>query len=245
MRAYACSAAQALRGLRCVTASRALRRLTLGYTVLMPLPEKFAGERAAALFALLALGLAGCGDGVGEPIRKDASLGGATPDKDYCRSVQEWDASAARDEQDVATFLNSLRSWGVDCSLWNEGTLPGATRSGGMWPGTAQEGTALTPLAMSPELRCSARLHSRDMAERQTVFEISPEGETPELRMRKAGYPLSAGAEVALEVPVISIQLSLFSAEYCAKVMDPDWVAVGVGKFQDYWTVDLAAKPEP
>src|SRR5262245_20934217 len=112
----------------------------------MPSTRSLASLRKAAFFAGVALAVAACGDGVGEPIRKDTSLGnGGTGGDDYCASVQQgWDATATNDETAVATALAFLRLGGV-CGMES-------------WD------TSLPALTQSPELRCSARLHSQDMA---------------------------------------------------------------------------------
>jgi uncharacterized protein YkwD len=83
------------------------------------------------------------------------------------------------------------------------------------------------------------------MAERGYVGEVTPEGETAGTRLRLAGYRTSAAAEVVVKDPSpASVVATVLRAE-CTRLSDPRWVAVGVGKFQDLWTMDLAGNRDP
>jgi hypothetical protein len=172
--------------------------------------------------------LLACGDGEGQPIREAV----VSPSSTYCKDVATWSASDVTAEETLLTVLGALRSV-LTCS---EGNLGGF---GGMPSLPSQVGA----LSSSPELRCSARRHARDLAQQTT-----PAGETLEGRIRLAGYASSVVAElIALDQPEVDqalVQLLVVSAG-CDTLIDPRMVAVGVGKFQNMWTVDLAGARSP
>ncbi|MFD6478916.1 CAP domain-containing protein [Streptomyces anulatus] len=51
------------------------------------------------------------------------------------------------------------------------------------------------PLKLNKKLRAAARAHAGDMAARNYYDHVSPEGEGPGERMRKAGYPIGSWGE--------------------------------------------------
>lgn len=209
-----------------------------------------------------------CGDGVGQPIHADAlspssggaintgggsSTGGSGNTSSYCADVTTWPQSDVSAEQGVFSAIDTIRSLGLRCDeggggIGNAGgfaNVGGSSSSGGL----GNIGGQLPALALSPELTCSARRHARDMSERGYFDEVSPEGEQPATRMRLAGY----ASPVALEVIardqgqsyLVLRQLFEQQGDACARLLDPRVVAVGVGKFGSFWTLDLAGERAP
>lgn len=87
------------------------------------------------------------------------------------------------------------------------------------------------------------------MAERGYVGPTTPEGEGPETRMRLAGYSSSVflEANVKDQLDAYAVLGALFQSRSgdCAALLDPRVVAIGVGKFESAWTVDLAGTRSP
>jgi hypothetical protein len=149
---------------------------------------------------------------------------GGVPDNDYCASVADWPFESTESELALLTVLNVVREYGDLCATAN---------------------APAPPVAMKPELRCAARLHSRDMSEREFFDKINPDMVGPEDRMRRAGYSFRVAAEsIAREDG--SDPLSAFEelrsddeAE-CANLMEPAFDSVGIGRYGDYLTLDFA-----
>jgi hypothetical protein len=206
--------------------------------------------RIRAYLAALSTGLCllACGDGVGQPIREaaistppDGGMNeGDVPNSAYCQDVKTWPESDAADEQSLFATLDALRLIAPSCTGAGFGGFGG-------FGGTSSLPTQGTPLTRSPELRCSARRHARDMAQRGYFSQTTPEGETPEARTRLAGYSASLVTEViardqALPFQVLEEQLRNGG---CEALVDPRLVAVGVGNFENFWTIDLAGARAP
>jgi hypothetical protein len=144
-----------------------------------------------------------------------------------------WSEADANDEQVLLSTLNTLRALGLPC----DGGF-------GSFGGTSSQQSQAPALSQSPELRCAARRHARDMAQA-----TAPAGETPEARMRLAGYASSVTAEVTARdladaSQVLGQQLT-GGGDDCKALVDPRMVAVGVGKYQNLWTIDLAGARSP
>ena len=110
-------------------------------------------------------------------------------------------------------IVNQRRAEGADCG--SKGTFGPAG-----------------PLVMNPNLRCSARNHSKDMADRDYFDHVNPDGEDPFDRMMKAGYDgftmgenIAAGNATAAETMVQWMN----SDGHCANIMKPDYTQLGVG----------------
>ncbi|HSC87747.1 MAG TPA: CAP domain-containing protein, partial [Polyangiaceae bacterium] len=68
------------------------------------------------------------------------------PDNAACAAVSDWPSARSEEEEQVLALVNQRRASGASCG------------------GTAMP--AVAPLTMDPYLRCAARLHSLDMAQR-------------------------------------------------------------------------------
>jgi hypothetical protein len=146
-----------------------------------------------------------------------------------CEGIDEWDPESSAAEFAVLDPLNFARVSRASCAS-------GST-----------SGQPAPPLVMKPELQCAARRHSRDMAMRQFFDHVNPDGETPEDRIRKTGYPFGvvgesiARASGAPEDPfqVLSSLVAEGGGE-CEILLDPRFDSVGIGRYSDYWTLDFA-----
>jgi hypothetical protein len=156
---------------------------------------------------------------------------GGTASPDACAGTEGWPQELVYSELGLLDFLNLLRQVGFDC-------------------GTGVMTAAAPALVMKPELQCAARRHSRDMAERGFFSHDNPDGWTPEDRMRNAGYVTfgitaesiaqdgGAGETTAMYRAVADL-LSAGGTE-CENLVDASFDSVGIGHFEDLWTVDLA-----
>ncbi len=166
------------------------------------------------------------GDGPG---RNDPDGMPAVPEGSYCEPVADWDGEDADAERQLFQVLNFARDSGFACEGSEEAFAP--------------------PLAMRPELRCSARLHSRDMSENNYLNQVNLEGVGPEDRIRDAGYTTFgvASESVAQDETVPGrapheVLTWLFDAggSDCKNLVDPRFDSVGIGRYGDLWTLDFA-----
>jgi hypothetical protein len=151
------------------------------------------------------------------------------PSTGACAEVASWDDAAANTEQELLRFLNFARDSGSRC-----GSDPHDT---------------VIELVMQPELRCAARLHSRDMSERDFFDHVNPDGDGPAERMRAAGYVFNVSGEsierLRLSDPMgdryqaLSDLLSSDGPD-CRSLLDARFDAVGVGVYGDLLTLDFA-----
>lgn len=105
------------------------------------------------------------------------------------------------------------------------------------------------PLAHHEGLQQAARLHSKDMADRNYFSHDSLDGRTVATRLRAAGYQgktygenIAAGNATARA----TVDQWMNSPGHCANIMDPTFRTLGVGyassqgsEFGHYWTQDF------
>jgi uncharacterized protein YkwD len=179
--------------------------------------------------------LLACTDGVGTPIRSQAAdqsqdddagfdeRGEDDYDAAHCAATEAWPPSYAADEAALLERINALRARELHCG--------------------ERELDELEPLRLSRALTCSARLHSRDMFERDFVGRISPEGDEPDDRMRAAGFDVEAENE-AIVAGEISADAALDDLlddwDDCNALGTRRLTHIGVGRWQDRWTLDFA-----
>lgn len=150
----------------------------------------------------------------------------------YCDPAKNWQAGWRQLEEDVLVIVNQKRAQGANCgSEGNFGPAP--------------------PLTMDPALRCAARLHSKDMADRNFFNHTNPDGESPWDRMGKAGYGqyTNAGENIAAGSPTAAGTMDQWmgSDGHCANIMNPDFEHIGVGyypggQYGHLWTQVFGAK---
>jgi uncharacterized protein YkwD len=155
----------------------------------------------------------------------------AVPASDYCDSVSEWNSDAEQMEQTLFDSVNVARQLGYGCG-----------------PDT-EMGDPVPPLEMKPELRCAARLHSRDMFEGHYLLSVDANGDGAEDRMRDAGYVFEVAAEILAEERMVQQGMdrreALFEAiraggSDCGNLLYDGFDAVGIGVYENKWTLDFA-----
>jgi len=203
-------------------------------------------RRSRALLAqtlAIAGALLGCGDGVGrplvavveEPAESSGGAGGAAPEgaggsagssADYCDSVESWPATSLEDE--VLSSVNTLRAFGIRCNESQPDSLPA--------------------LVSHPLLRCAARLHSRDMAQRGFFSHVNPDGLDAQQRIEATGYRAGVYGESIIDAEAGSAFLDSWflvgelyedGAVECENLADPRFDSVGIGYYDGYWTLDF------
>ena len=160
----------------------------------------------------------------------------AVPVTDLCATVSDWDPAWVQFEEEVLLLVNEFRAQPADCGV--EGQFEAAA-----------------PLTMNPILRCSARLHSLDMFERDYFDHDTPDGVDPFERMAEAGFVGSGGGEnIALgqRSPEEVMAAWMDSDGHCANVMRAAFDTIGVGYHpgagtrgasNNYWTQNFGAPP--
>jgi uncharacterized protein YkwD len=158
------------------------------------------------------------------------------PDTDLCSAVADWDPEWVELEEEVLLLVNEFRSQPADC-------------------GAEGQFAAAAPLTMNPILRCSSRLHSLDMYERDYFEHDTPDGIDPFERMAEAGFVGSGGGEnIALgqSTPEEVMAAWMDSDGHCANVMRAAFDTIGVGYHpgagqrgigSNYWTQNFGAPP--
>lgn len=109
---------------------------------------------------------------------------------------------------------------------------------------------------MDPVLRCSSRLHSLDMFERDFFDHTNPDGLDPFDRMDEAGFSGSyMGENIAMGQtdPVEVMEAWIDSDGHCSNVMSPNFTLIGVGYYpgspddfrsRNYWTQNFGTPQE-
>jgi uncharacterized protein YkwD len=137
-----------------------------------------------------------------------------------------WPREQAEAEQAVFELVNQIRMSGTECG--NVALPP------------------KPPLELNAVLVCTARLHSKDMADQGYFEHESLDGRTPFERMTNAGYEWSAAAEnIAEGQPTAAdvMQTWLESPDHCNNIMG-DFVHLGVGHFvgeRPLWTQNFGS----
>ncbi len=156
----------------------------------------------------------------------------------WCDETLRWDPTWEAFEQAVIEGFNEARARGGSCG--NEGTF-GPSK----------------PLTFDAALRCAARQHSLDMAQRGYFDHISPDGEGPDARATHAGYDwFYIGENIAMGSPTPADVVAqwLASPGHCANILDPEFEEVGVGyvpssdqpgMYPNIWTAVYGKRRQP
>ncbi|MEM6996053.1 MAG: CAP domain-containing protein [Myxococcota bacterium] len=148
----------------------------------------------------------------------------------YCNDVAGWDAGWSQLEVDVLELVNMYRASGYNC-------------------GSAGNFGPAAPLTMQPNLRCSSRVHSKDMDTRNFFAHDNPSGESPFDRMGMAGYNFStAGENIAAGSSDAAGTMNQWmnSDGHCGNIMNPNFTEIGVGyhpggQYGTLWTQNFGA----
>jgi uncharacterized protein YkwD len=161
---------------------------------------------------------------------------GDVPATAVCMPVSSWPAQSAMFETEVLRLVNENRAKGWNCDT--EGMKPPAG-----------------PLTMEPTLRCSARLHSKDMADQMYFAHDGLDGSDPGDRMTAAGYVGRTWGENIAKgqtTPEQVVQGWMDSDGHCSNIMNGTFNLIGVGYFAGmstnmrfnselYWTQNFGA----
>lgn len=170
------------------------------------------------LVAIAVCSLACSDDGGGGPeVNEDAA---------WCDEVADWDDAWTTFEDQVVVLVNQRRAEGAVCGGETFGPAGG--------------------VVMDPALRCAARRHSLDMADRNYFSHDTPEGVSPWDRADMAEYDANAiGENIAAGhgTPEAVVQGWMDSSGHCSNIMNPNANEIGVGyltadaaDFGSYWT---------
>jgi uncharacterized protein YkwD len=157
-------------------------------------------------------------------------------DTPYCHPVygpMKWPDPLSAWEDEVVALVNQARATGGDCRT-----------TGSFGPSN--------PLTVDASLHCSARVHSKDMADRNFFDHTNPDGQDPFDRMAEAGYGSYAtqGENIAAGTPTAKETVDgwLASDGHCANMLNPAYKDIGVGAYEGpgeyvyYWTQNFGAK---
>jgi uncharacterized protein YkwD len=153
------------------------------------------------------------------------------PDIPYCSDVADWDPQWAALEEEILVIVNEKRAQGANCG--SEGSFGPAP-----------------PLTMNSNLRCSARVHSKDMDDNDYFDHTNLQGESPFDRMQQAGYSYSyAGENIAggNSTAAATMDQWMNSDGHCSNIMNPNFEHIGVGyhpggPYGTLWTQNFGAQ---
>lgn len=170
----------------------------------------------------LSFGSAGCADD------GELSDGGPLPRNDYCDPVSDWDAEWEDYEMEVLRLVNKHRADGASCG--------------------GDKKPSAKPLAMDASLRCAARAHSADMADRGYFAHDTPDGVSPWDRIAAADYDANAtGENIAAGYPDPEAVVDgwMNSPGHCNNIMNQGSNEIGVGYHGDaLWTQTFGNRSE-
>lgn len=138
----------------------------------------------------------------------------SSADGSHCAPTDEWDPAWSAQEDAALEAVNVERARGASCG-----------------------GISYAPthaLLMDPALRCAARLHSKDMADRDFFSHDNPSGEDPWERIGAAGFTGFAGGEniaAGRDSGQGTVDQWMESSGHCANIMNPDFQFIGVGYY--------------
>ena len=164
----------------------------------------------------------------GLPLPSPAPPGAPLPPSSQPAS-DGWPDAWTRFEDETLVLTNQRRALGAVC-------------------GDRSFGPAL-PLAMDAALRRAAREHSRDMGSRSYFSHDSPDGRSPDDRMRAAGWSgRSSGENIYGGPPTAAAVVDgwVKSPGHCANLMSPGYRIIGIGyadvpgsPLHNCWTQDF------
>lgn len=167
------------------------------------------------------------GGSTGNPDNPDMGAGqggnpaAVVPDTAYCEPVTTWDAVDADVEQEMLELVNQYRAAGGDC-------------------GTKGSFAPAPPVSMRAELRCAARVHAKDMHDRDYFAHESPEGEKMDERVTRAGYDYQGVGETLYKfqtTAAVAVQAWMNSDGHCGIIMDGRYSEVGSAHHNGYWVL--------
>lgn len=156
------------------------------------------------------------------------------PAGSHCAQAADWDPEWSLFEQRVLELTNAHRAAGAVCGV--------------------REMLPVEPLTMNTLLRCSARLHSRDMAVTMYFSHTSEDGREFGERIAATGFDGGAiGENIAwgLTTPEQVVRGWMESSGHCENIMRENFTEIGVGLYVGeagtrriramYWTQNFGA----
>lgn len=142
------------------------------------------------------------------------------PAETYCDDTASWDSNFTALEFEVLDIVNQRRAEGAYCG--NDYFPPAP------------------PLQMDASLRCAARMHSKDMEDRDFFDHTNPDGDGPGPRLAAAGYSGGGwGENIARGYgsPESVMEGWMESSGHCRNIMNEDSRLIGVGYYTgNTWT---------
>lgn len=144
-------------------------------------------------------------------------------DTQTCADTEDWDEAWSQLEEDILIIVNEERAKGATCG-------------GESYP-------PIHPLKMDPALRCAARLHSKDMVDRDFFSHDNPSDESPWDRIDAAGYEGNASGEniaAGNGTAAATMNQWMNSPGHCSNIMSKaNFIGVGYypgGDYRHMWT---------
>ena len=155
---------------------------------------------------------------------------GHVPNIDYCQEVLNWSDEWQQFEEEVVVLTNEIRQQGTTCG-------------GEYYPPVA-------PVVMQRNLRCSSRVHSKDMLDRDYFAHENLDGESPGDRITQAAYSwMSYGENIAYGYPTPQAVVDAWhnSPGHCSNMMAGMFDELGVGIYSSgdtafYWTQNFGSR---
>lgn len=142
-----------------------------------------------------------------------------------CDGLYAWESTWVTFEDAVLVLVNEARAAGAVCG---EESYP-----------------PVDPLSSNSKLRCAARGHSQDMAERDFFDHTNPDGDGPDARLSKAGYDGSTwGENIAFGQADADAVMAgwMNSPGHCRNIMRASFSEIGVGYYSgSMWTQAFGA----
>ncbi len=155
------------------------------------------------------------GSGGSSAIGGSGGTGGVeVPDEPYCAVTENWNPAYAALEDALVVLVNQYRAAGANCG--------------------GEEMPPVGPLTMDSSLQCAARVHTKDMADRDFFDHDNPDGDGPSERMEQAGYDGRGWGEniaAGRETPEETMEQWMNSPGHCTNIMGEDYTLIGVGYY--------------
>lgn len=150
---------------------------------------------------------------------------GDVPNTTRCAPVASWTASWVNFEAEVLRLTNVARQTARVCGTTTYNAAPA--------------------LGASPQLRCAARLHAKDMQDKNYFSHTSLDGTSFSQRITAAGYTWrTVGENIAAGYPSPQAVVDgwIASAGHCQNLMNPSFTQLGVGFYgNNRWVQDFGA----
>lgn len=101
----------------------------------------------------------------------------------------------------------------------------------------ARDAAGCRPLAVDPDLTAAAQLHAEDMAARNYMDHVNPEGMSPQDRAAAQGFTGGVGENIAMGYPSAEAVMEgwMSSPGHRANIENCDYRTIGVGVDSDGW----------